>query len=72
MREREREREREHTSILYNSMWVIIYNRASMWVVNVIQKQTLHKKKRVGRTTLYCHPPFSHFNHAKRSQKETH
>ena len=45
MREREREREREHTSILYNSMWVIIYNRASMWVVNAIQKQTLHKKK---------------------------
>ena len=37
---------RENTNILYNSIGVLIYYIASMWVLNVIQKQTQHKEKR--------------------------
>ena len=38
-------REREHASILYNSIRVIIYYIASMWLLNAIQKQTQCKKR---------------------------
>ena len=51
-----------------------------MWVLGIINKQTTthtkrKKKKRnekengVGRVAPCCHPPFSHFCHAKKDNK---
>ena len=49
-----------------------------MWVLAIINKQTTththththaHTQNGVGRVVPCCHPPFSHFCHAKKDKK---